>query len=129
MFHFDIKNDVKGLNHEYIITTFAEMSKTLGPKRVAVVEFINKCITVSSYLRRKLPITLKKNNFFTLLLDYYFSFEWCNIYQISCNELFTYLIENQSDNEEMLNFLTYEFNILDEIVDRVIYSEKFTYSM
>jgi len=68
MFHFIIENDIKDKDNEgVILTTYSELCKTLGSKRVTVVDFINNCYTNSHYIRIKLPSLLIKTNFFKLL--------------------------------------------------------------
>lgn len=111
--------------------TFEKTNPIMGPRKSLEFEYVHSVykilkISLTSnlfglpeekseiYYSKKFSLYLIENNFFSASLDYFFQFEFNNLYQNNFKELFSILL-SLDDKDLNFHFFIY-LNILDRII-------------
>lgn len=115
-FLFNKKSDdieENSLNTILIDGTFGNPFRPLGSKRVKLVELVYCFCPYFKNIQSLFDKLLIRADFFKNALQYFFEFEWNNLYQLNFENLLKHFLNNVNNHSEIIRHLFEELKILE----------------
>jgi hypothetical protein len=104
------------LNIIHIDGTFGSPFTPLGNKRVKILELIYCLCPYFKNIQSLFDKILIRSDFFKKSLQYFYEFEWNNLYQLNFENLLKHFINNVNNHTEIIKHLFEDIKILDSFV-------------
>lgn len=92
--------------------TFGGVFKPLGSKRLKIIELVYFLMAYFKNVVSVIDRILIKSNFLKLAIDYFFIYEWNNLYALAFENLFKSYLNNNLNHPEITHHIFGELNLL-----------------
>ena len=113
-----IKNNFLAKKPVFIVEKMSNIKyEGLGSLNLKIFDLVINMICFMQHIPKQFDLLLIRNYFCQRSIEYFFKYQWNNIYQNKFVELFNMYITNEQSHEELTNFYFKHFKLQDLLMD------------